>query len=125
MKRLLLFLVICLVLCSQAGLPNYRAHRLPDPLPSDMEGLVSLDTILVPSWFIYDYNDSVIYPALVGYNRVVNERSMLTGPPINEMLKDAKVFFFMNPDARYYENYFIKVFVSKRKCSDYMECVRR
>ena len=61
----------------------------------------------------------MIYPTFIGYKSVTNVRSLLTRPSIKRMMNDAEVFFFMNPTAKYYENYYIKVFVSKKKSSDY------
>lgn len=115
MKRLftsVLFIFLCVYVLF--AYPRYRVKLIQDPVPKEMEDIYELDTLLSGYWVI-DTCGMVIYPTMVGYRVQPYMREYVNWPSVKDALDLSEGYFLKHPYSLYYEDRYVKVFVSRSK----------
>ena len=112
---LLILLFLCLCIFAQEKPLRWYSIPIPDPIPTELEDIYELDTLLSGCWAI-TVGDSVLYPTLIGY-RVQEDMSNYTDwPSVSECLERSLLFWENNknkyPEVAYYEDSEVRIFVS-------------
>ena len=108
---LLLCLCLCFVALSQKKLIHWKKY-IPDPRPERLVGIYALDTLISGYW-VETIDGMQIYPVEIGYRSIEDVWEREKVPFRDEILDSARVFFLKHPDAPYYEDRFVRVFVER------------